>query len=776
MKGSRNKLEKSLCFLCDYGAWFIALTFMLLIGFLTRNLWLPPSSPTHPPLIPATQQIPRNTPSQRSTVNPSPTRISSPSPFPSPITTDTPLTHFSDPQSLYTIEYPSQWQIETFDPQTSQWKTTENSTILIYTEPVLPGETLENFANKIVYEMGYTVKRQNMAEIGGETAIRQEIALSETNPLSAVGYITFHNGVKYQIGIAGLEQLSQEEANQLIQTFEILIENFQFQSPTSFFQRPIASSNVLADSAIPKNMINTNSCCPANWKLPLSAGEWKITQGDKDSCVSTHCLPTHPINQYALDIVSKHGTTLRSPILAPADGTVYKKFTDPYGGGKVLKIEHGNGGPVSIYLHLDGYVEGLVEDQPIKQGEVVAYIGNTGHSTNPHLHLTVYPGTQAQSGLKITEWDGNTVFTTGSTILSTNNSSVVASPEALQKPQLSSPAPYQTFSQQTPIILQWQAVPNATEYKVELWGPPYDLMTPCNWQTQTSCFIGQMAPGTFSWHVRARNSNAQSEWSETLQFSIITNTFTATLTNPTSTITPIPTSTQYNPPQPPVLISPANNYSYPENTNVSMIWNSSPSAYQYYLEYWGGPYSTLTSGWISATSFHIGSMWPGNYFWHVKARDINLLESSWSETRTFSVVAATISPTKTPTPRLTNTPTATQIPQPGFVELVDELSLRTEAGNWPPQNGQKLIAHIKIRNGGDLPIHIEHIGVRGRRNNSEFWDIGFWTVDLNGDNEWELNPNNERPLQSGNYSFRISYSLNGSTWIEIGNEINFTVP
>ena len=194
------------------------------------------------------------------------------------------------------------------------------------------------------------------------------------------------------------------------------------------------------------------------------------------------------------------------------------------------------------------------------------------------------------------------------------------------------------------------------------------------------------------------------------------------------------------------------------------------------------PYTTLNSGWISTTSFEIGNMWPGNYFWRVKARSSNLLESNWSETWSFSVITTIVSttptqvPTFTPTPISSITPTATKIPQPGFIELVDNLSLHTESGNWPPKNGQKLIAHIKIRNGGDLPIHIEHLGVRGRRNGDESWDIGFWTVDLNGHNEWELTPNNERPLQSGNYSFRISYTLNGSTWVEIGNEINFTVP
>jgi hypothetical protein len=117
-----------------------------------------------------------------------------------------------------------------------------------------------------------------------------------------------------------------------------------------------------------------------------------------------------------------------------------------------------------------------------------------------------------------------------------------------------------------------------------------------------------------------------------------------------------------------------------------------------------------------------------------------------------------------------------QSQEPGRLELVDDLSLRSDgSGAWPPQVGDKLIAHIKVRNAGDQSLHVEHIGVRGRRNGSENWDIGWWTIDLNGGQEWSLDPNNERPLQEGSYSFRISYSLDGSNWTEIGNEINFTV-
>jgi hypothetical protein len=296
-----------------------------------------------------------------------------------------------------------------------------------------------------------------------------------------------------------------------------------------------------------------------------------------------------------------------------------------------------------------------------------------------------------------------------------------------------------------------------------------------------------MYPGTFSWHVRARNSSGQeSEWSDTRTF---------TIQGPTQT--PPPTATKTNTPQPqapsvPSLRDPSIGSSYTQSQDVRFAWNSVSNANQYYLEYWGGPYGTLNSGWINDVAYHVGTMWPGTYNWHVKSRGQNGIDSNWSDTWTFTIIqppstaapATAVPPTSVPPtavpptaiPSTSIPPSATPIPQPGFIVLVDDLRLYTEPGDWPPQAGQKLIAHIKVKNGGDLNVHVQHIGVRGRRNGSESWDIGFWTIDVNGRDTWSLDPNNERPLASGNYSFRISYSLDGSTWTEVGNEINFTVP
>jgi hypothetical protein len=414
---------------------------------------------------------------------------------------------------------------------------------------------------------------------------------------------------------------------------------------------------ILIISAAQKVFAQQNgTCCAAGWKLPLPAGQWKITQGDKDSCLSSHCAPTWEVNEYALDIVSASESTIQTlgaQILSPADGKVLDTFWDGYGGGNVLKIEHGDGGPVSIYMHLSGYLE--EKGNSIQQGRPVAKIGKSGTVTGPHLHVVVFKSNTERQGLKITSWDGNSNFATGKNIASSNGSASTTPPIS-QKPDtplLFEPGKNSSLSYDTEVNLKWNQDSGSTQYRVELWGGAYDLMQPCDWQSQATCHIGVMQPGTLSWRVQARNANGQeSDWSETRSFTILGSPPTAT---------PIPSKTPTSAPQAPVspsLREPGSNSHQSQSSDIWFSWRSVSGATQYYLEYWGGPYSDLNSGWIGDTAHHIGPMWPGTYQWHVKARNSNDLESSWSEIWSFTVEEQAPAdppplPTNTPVPVFT---------------------------------------------------------------------------------------------------------------------------
>ena len=86
------------------------------------------------------------------------------------------------------------------------------------------------------------------------------------------------------------------------------------------------------------------------------------------------------------------GAPRGTPIYAPLGGTVRATGnTDLVPGcfswGKWILIDHANG-LATLYAHLD--VIGVQPGQRVGTGEIIGYTGNTGFSTGPHLHFTVY--------------------------------------------------------------------------------------------------------------------------------------------------------------------------------------------------------------------------------------------------------------------------------------------------------------------------------------------------------------------------------------------------
>lgn len=85
------------------------------------------------------------------------------------------------------------------------------------------------------------------------------------------------------------------------------------------------------------------------------------------------------------DISAPEGT----PILAAADGTVtIANATDSWGGsyGYYVKIDHG-GGLMTLYAHCSSIC--VTENQQVQKGQIIAYVGQTGRATGPHLHFEV---------------------------------------------------------------------------------------------------------------------------------------------------------------------------------------------------------------------------------------------------------------------------------------------------------------------------------------------------------------------------------------------------
>lgn len=83
-----------------------------------------------------------------------------------------------------------------------------------------------------------------------------------------------------------------------------------------------------------------------------------------------------------IDISTRYGKA----IMAPADGLVVKSGYES-ADGNTIRIEHGHGFSTA-YLHLSKIA--ARKGERIKKGDVIGYVGDTGRSTGPHLHYSVF--------------------------------------------------------------------------------------------------------------------------------------------------------------------------------------------------------------------------------------------------------------------------------------------------------------------------------------------------------------------------------------------------
>jgi murein DD-endopeptidase MepM/ murein hydrolase activator NlpD len=106
----------------------------------------------------------------------------------------------------------------------------------------------------------------------------------------------------------------------------------------------------------------------------------------------------------ALDIMAPTGT----PVLAVADGHVEKLFDSKQGGLTIYQFEP-DGRYAYYYAHLDRYAPGLAEEQALRRGQVIGYVGSSGNAdpAAPHLHFAVFvlgPEKQWWKGTPIDPW------------------------------------------------------------------------------------------------------------------------------------------------------------------------------------------------------------------------------------------------------------------------------------------------------------------------------------------------------------------------------------
>jgi peptidoglycan LD-endopeptidase LytH len=88
----------------------------------------------------------------------------------------------------------------------------------------------------------------------------------------------------------------------------------------------------------------------------------------------------------ALDIMAAGGT----PVRAAADGTIVRLFQSDKGGITLYQLDS-SGRYIYYYAHLQRYADGISEGKPLRHGDVIAYVGDTGNAGagNYHLHFAI---------------------------------------------------------------------------------------------------------------------------------------------------------------------------------------------------------------------------------------------------------------------------------------------------------------------------------------------------------------------------------------------------
>jgi murein DD-endopeptidase MepM/ murein hydrolase activator NlpD len=98
----------------------------------------------------------------------------------------------------------------------------------------------------------------------------------------------------------------------------------------------------------------------------------------------------------AIDIGAPRGT----PVLATTDGEIVRVSRERRG-GKAIYQKDASGRYLLFYCHLSRYAEDLAAGQKVKKGDVIGFVGSTGHVIGgSHLHFSITKLPQDDSSFK----------------------------------------------------------------------------------------------------------------------------------------------------------------------------------------------------------------------------------------------------------------------------------------------------------------------------------------------------------------------------------------
>ena len=309
--------------------------------------------------------------------------------------------------------------------------------------------------------------------------------------------------------------------------------------------------------------------------------------------------------------------------------------------GDSVRIDVG-AADIAGYRHVQS-VEILIDGKSI--GVVK---GSSGHidwntsGSSPGTHMVKFQ-------VVLTDWSGSVSVTEKNYTLQPKQESQNQKP---YKPSAASPSDWAVLKQdEVKLCGQENGDPNSGDSVQHYFFEIFDSAQ--NWQSgwvNSKCVTtSSLGMYNYQWHVKVRDQKeSESDWSDTRHFTIESSASATQAATSTVAATIVPG------PNVPILREPASGGVLNTSDVIWFSWYTSDGATEYYLEYWGGPLSTLNSGWIKDSAYYIGTMWPGTYSWHVRARNSSG-ESAWSPTWNFTIPEKVIS-TATDIPIPTSTP------------------------------------------------------------------------------------------------------------------------
>ena len=214
------------------------------------------------------------------------------------------------------------------------------------------------------------------------------INLAKQSPIEFIRY-----GAGQFIGYTKLDIPMEEYMNQLNPAIEYIKTNILKEET---IQQPVQ------EQITQKNNLESNQQTVVTEPVKTEEPKVELTQMQRDAnAIKNFTSIVRPVNGIATSRfgnrtspidgdADKHtGVDLRAtigtPIKSAISGTVVEYETDNPSFGKYIKVK--NGDIVTVYAHCSKL--SVKKGQQVKQGDIIAYSGDTGKVNGPHLHFEV---------------------------------------------------------------------------------------------------------------------------------------------------------------------------------------------------------------------------------------------------------------------------------------------------------------------------------------------------------------------------------------------------